>query len=1239
MHWDFYIDTGGTFTDCIAVSPDKSVVRLKVLSRGSLSAKITKIVSPQEWVLNFETDWPENFPAGFKIVLPGKYKSELTVQKWNNKSKKLYVEGDPIMDGVDGNTIELFSGWEAPLLAVRLVLAKYSTAVEDVIIRIRLATTKCTNALLEETSQFPALFITEGFGDLLEIGDQRRSGLFDLIPSKRKSFVSECVEVIERTNRDGIIEQEPVITDFRERSKDFLSKGHKVAVVSFLNSYLNNKNEKSVALELKKLGFSKVVESANVYPFENLLSRCESAVLEGYLQPVLHDYLKNLSDGIGERGELLIMNSSGGLVNRKNYRAIDSMLSGPAAGVVGSSSVAGGAGFDRIINLDMGGTSTDVSRFSGKFSYQSNFWVGEAKISNLALDIETVAAGGGSICRFEDDRLLVGPESAGAYPGPACYGFGGPLCLTDVNLLLGRLEPRHFPTPISICPAKDKLKELVKLSGLSEDELLSGFIAVANNSMAVAIRKISVEQGYDPSDHVLLSFGGAGGQHVCGLAEMLGVEKIFSPGDAGLLSAYGLSKSRIERVEEIQLSCMLSDCDFKKIENQLTKQALGKFQKSSSASVIRKTVVVRMKGQKNGLEIDYNSHGQIKNLYQARFENIFGYPVPSDELEIYLLRIHLANPNPESESESFPKDKSGDLVTSQTLVRNDLKPGNSILGPALIIDDFGTLWIKDGWIGKVGTKGSVLVEKSAGKMITVQKSVIQRELFKSRLLCMVEEMGVQLKRTSLSVNIRERLDFSCALLDKNGYLIANAQHIPVHLGALGLCVRESVSQLNELSPGDVVITNHPGFGGSHLPDITLFAPVFSARGTLVAYLANRAHHAEIGGVLPGSMPSGTSDLKEEGVVISPQFLFEKGKSRFSEISQILTSAPFPTRQLKENIADLSAQVASLRKGLIEMNELFEEFSVEVVEEQMKYLFHNSSKSCKDFLRNFGSGMFESTQYFDDGDKIKLRLCITEEFAEFDFAGSSDSRNDNLNATEAIVRSCVCYCLRLLIGKNLPLNEGLLEPICLKIPFGSVLSPIFPNDFDHGKKSRSPCVAGGNVEVSQKLVDLILCAFGALANSQGTMNNVTFGNASFSHYETIGGGSGALAGSSGTSAIQVHMTNTSITDPEILESRFPVRLKRFQVRRNSGGKGKWLGGDGIEREYLFEETMHLSLLTQRRNYPAEGIAGGLSGQKGEQVIIRKNGKIEFLDSVASVLVYAGDRLIIRTPGGGGAGEQN
>lgn len=1239
MNWDFYIDTGGTFTDCIAVSPDKSEVRMKVLSRGSLSAKVTKIVSPQEWDLNLETDWPENFPVGFKIVLPGKYKSELTVKKWDNKLKKLYVDGDSILDGIDGNTIELFSGWEAPLLAVRLVLAKYSTGAEDNLIRIRLATTKCTNALLEETSQFPALFITEGFGDLLEIGDQRRSGLFDLIPSKRKSFASDCVEVMERTNREGIIEQEPVFTDFRERSKELLRKGHKVAVVSFLNSYLNNKNEKRVALELKKLGFAKVVESASVHPFENLLSRCESAVLEGYLQPVLHDYLENLSDGLKGCGELLIMNSSGGLVNRKNYRAIDSMLSGPAAGVVGASSIARGAGFDRIINLDMGGTSTDVSRFSGKFSYQTNFRVGEAIISNLALDIETVAAGGGSICRFEEDRLLVGPESAGAYPGPACYGFGGPLCLTDVNLLLGRLEPRYFPTPISLSPAKDKLKELVKLSGLSEHELLSGFIAVANNSMATAIRKISVEQGYDPSDHVLLSFGGAGGQHVCGLAEMLGVKKIFSPGDAGLLSAYGLSKSRIEKVEEIQLSCKLSDCDLIKFENQLTKKALDKFLKNSRAAVIRKTVVVRMKGQKNGLEIDYNSHGQIKSLYQARFENIFGYPVPSDELEIYLLRIHVANPNPESVIESFEKGKSVDLVSSQTLVRNELNPGNTIMGPALIVDDFGTLWIKDGWIGKVGAKGSILAEKGAEKINVVQKSVIQRELFKSRFLCMVEEMGAQLKRTSLSVNIRERLDFSCALLDKNGFLIVNAPHIPVHLGALGLCVRESLNQLDELSPGDIVITNHPGFGGSHLPDITLFAPVFSDKGKLVAYLANRAHHAEIGGVLPGSMPSGTSDLKEEGVVILPQFLFKKGNSRFSEISQILTSGPFPTRQLKENIADLSAQVASLRKGLIEMNELFEESAVEVVEEQMKYLFENSSKSCKDFLRNFRSGIFQSTQYFDDGDKLKLKLHITEEFAEFDFAGSSDFRNDNLNATEAIVRSCVCYCLRLLIGKNLPLNEGLLEPIRLKIPSGSVLSPIFPNDFDHRNNIGGPCVAGGNVEVSQKLVDLILCAFGALANSQGTMNNVTFGNTSFSHYETIGGGSGALVGSSGTSAIQVHMTNTSITDPEILESCFPVRLKRFQVRRNSGGEGRWLGGDGIEREYLFEETMHVSLLTQRRNYPAEGIAGGLSGQKGEQVIIRKNGEFEFLDSVVSVLVYEGDRLIIRTPGGGGAGERN
>ena len=1232
--WDFFIDTGGTFTDCLALTPEKEEIRVKVLSRSVLTAKIIKQVSKNELILSESADWPDNFPCGFSFMFSSMNQKKLEVKKWDREKRKLRLSDQIEIVGVENQTIELHSGWEAPILAIRLIFARRKEKFENNFIRVRLATTKCTNALLEETGETPILFITEGFSDLLSIGDQRRKDLFDLIPRKRKTFVRKCVEVRERTNKRGIVESTPDLEFIKSEGKKNLDKGHNVAVVSFLNSYLNNENEEIVSALLRKMGFSIVVESARNYPFAKWLTRSESAVMEAYLQPVLKEYLKNLSFGLGENSHLLIMNSSGGLVPNNIYRAVDSMLSGPAAGVVGASVVSRSAGLEKIINLDMGGTSTDVSRFTGKFSYQSLFQVGEAYMANLALDIETVAAGGGSICRIEDERLLVGPESAGSFPGPSCYGFGGPFCLTDVNLLLGRLEPKQFPTPISIVSAKNKLDELIGKSGLSEKELLLGFLAIADETMARAIRKISVEQGYDPTDHALVSFGGAGGQHICGVAEKLGINKILYPSDAGLLSAYGLSKSRMEHHVEKQLDIKLLNFDISKVEEKLVQEGMDQMSLySSNVSVVRKTVSVRMKGQEEGLELDYECQEQIQELYARKFHEIFGYFNNSNVAEIYLLRIHFAVPEEKFGHEKFQKKSSERTYRDETILRSSLNFGDSLDGPILVVDSFGTLWINDGWRGVVGTKGSILIEKIKNRRCLELKPLIRNELFKSRFLCMVDEMGVQLRRTSLSVNIRERLDFSCALLNEEGFLIANAPHIPVHLGALGICVRESVRHLSSIEPGDIIITNHPMYGGSHLPDITVFAPFFSEDHKLVGYLANRAHHAEIGGVLPGSMPSGTRNLSEEGVVIEPQYLFRKDISKMDDISKLLLSGRFPTRQINENMADISAQVASIRRGLVEIKKITSEYSVHEIKKQMKNIFEFSAECSEMFLKGFESKSFHSTQFFDDGDKLELKLKIRNGKAVFDFSGSSICREDNFNTTEAIVHSCVCYCLRTLISKNIPLNEGILNCVSIIIPKGTVLSPFFNSISGDG----FPAVAGGNVEVSQKIVDLIMSAMGGVANSQGTMNNVTFGNSSFSHYETIGGGSGATIGSDGTSAVQVHMTNTSITDPEIIESSFPVRLNSFKIRKDSGGEGRWRGGDGIEREYYFEEKIKLSLLTQNRKHGPQGIVGGSCGMPGEQFLIRSNGESELLSDSVSVTVYPGDSLIIRTPGGGGAGK--
>ena len=1235
--WEFYIDTGGTFTDCLGRGSDGKEIRVKVLSRGSLTAKVEKILSDQEILLAPCADWPDQFPLGFRVILTDSDRTEVVVEQWNNQNKIIQFSAGIEKQFEEGQTLQLFSGLEAPLLAMSLILAREKIKQADCIIRMRLATTRCTNALLENSGQKPILVITKGFSDLLEIGDQRRIDLFDIIPQKRKSFAGPCVEVVERTDRAGRVLTIPDLSALEKQFQSLKNKGHTVAVVSFLHSYLNEENEKTVIHALQKIGFKTVIGSAKIYPFINWLPRCEASVLEGYLNPVLKEYLSHIREGLGANSQLLIMNSAGGLIGREQYRAIDSLVSGPAAGVVGASAVAKRAGVTQTINLDMGGTSTDVSRYSDCLSYQTSLEVGEAKLAGLALNIETVAAGGGSICRVEGGRLKVGPESASAYPGPACYGFGGPLCLTDVNLLLGRLDIKTFATPIEINAAQKKLDEWIDTSGLSKGELLSGFISIADDSMARAIRKISVEQGYDPADHALLCFGGAGGQHGCGVAQKLGITKILSPADSGLLSAYGLSMSNIERVVERTIHSGLDGSGLNALEEEITEAGfaqMGEYQ--SSAKLVRKTASVRMKGQDFGVEVDYEKSSEIKRLYEVKFDEIFGYFPNQERIQIYSLRFHFASPEPITEVEKFtdpqntrPKEQFG---KNFILVRDQLQPGDSIYGPGLVVDDFGSLWIEDGWQGSVGSKGSLVLEFDQSKSGSVKKPVIREELFASRFYCLVEEMGAQLKRTAISVNVRERLDFSCALLDRNGYLVANAPHIPVHLGALGLCVRETIKLFPELKSGDILITNHPQYGGSHLPDITVIAPVFSQDGELLCFVANRAHHSEIGGISPGSMPAGSTNLAEEGTVLSPTHLFKAGQSCMDKIAAIFSSGEFPTRQLGENIADLSAQVASLRQGITELKHLESLHSANVLHNQMKKLTQASAESCQSFFRDWGTGTLTSVQYLDDGDQLKLQISLSDGQATFDFSGTCTSRKDNLNATEAITQSVICYCLRLLINEDLPLNEGLLAPVKIIIPEGSILSPIFSQRIQD-----CPGVAGGNVEISQKLVDLIISAFDRVACSQGTMNNITFGNERFSHYETIGGGAGAMIGQDGTSAVQVHMTNTAITDPETLEARFPVRLLGFKIRKNSGGKGKWNGGDGIEREYIFEEQTNLSLLTQNRNTGADGIAGGGRGEPGEQIVVRENGKTEVISSIQSLLMNPGDRLILRTPGGGGAGN--
>lgn len=1235
--WEFFVDAGGTFTDCLGRGPDGLMQRAKVLSNGSVTARIQRLESDDQVILETRADWPDGFVDGFTLEETATgFRAK--VISWESECFRLKIDKHLPKEFSIGSTIELISPWEAPLLAMRLLLARRETVLSSQKIRMRLATTRCTNALLEEKGTPPVLFITSGFADLLKIGDQRRKDLFDLVPRKRKSLEGEVIEVREKISRHGKVLLSPELNKVRQEARRILSEGKNTAVVSFKNSYLNNVHEKVVSEVLREEGISYVVESSQVHSFIKWLPRCESAVIEAYLASFLRDYLDRIQNGLGPKGELLIMSSSGGLLDRSKYRVIDSLLSGPAGGVVGAAKIGQASGASDLINLDMGGTSADVSRYSSGYSYQTSHEVGDARISSTAMKIETIAAGGGSVCWIENNLLQVGPESSGADPGPACYGFGGPLCLTDVNLLLGRLDPSSFSIPISVENSESRLKEIKDSDPRTRDQLLHGFLSVADDAMANAIRKISVEEGYDPAEYSLVTFGGAGGQHACGVAEKLGIRKIFHPADSGLLSAFGLSKACMERIIN---RLVLKPIDLKMIQEFEARMVEEGKKAINSLGVIPtllgKSAFIRLLGQDTSLEIEYDQAEKLEELYEEKFRKIFGY-FPTDALlELYSLRVRVGESEKKEQEESFPD--SGKIhcffQKAETTVyeRENLRVGDVILGPSLVVDNYGTLWIEQTWKAKVGTKGTILIEKKPDD--SFQKVdfsfAAKRELFASRFFSLVEEMGVQLERTALSVNVRERLDFSCALLDESGFLVANAPHIPVHLGAMGICVRRIIEQMETIRPGDVWISNHPSFGGSHLPDITLVAPVFGDSENPIAYLANRAHHAEVGGITPGSMPSRARNLNEEGVVISPRHLFEKGFSKFEEVERILSHARFPSRQPMENLVDLAAQVASLRKGLESMEQLMNVHGVGQISKHMAELKIHSFESCREFLLGLGSKETVNEQILDDGDKLVLKITISEGGATFDFSGTSEVRKDNLNATEAIVLSSIAYCLRVLIGRNLPLNEGLLDSIRVVLPSDCLLSPKFEKN-----PELCPGVAGGNVEISQRLVDLIMTSFGVMACSQGTMNNLTFGNENFSHYETIGGGSGATLGMNGCSAVQVHMTNTSITDPEILEARFPVSLLGFRIRKKSGGDGAWIGGDGIERRYLFEENLWLSILSQRRKRGPEGLDGGFRGLVGKQFIIR-NGKVINLDRTDTFEAKSGDCLVIKTPGGGGFGK--
>ncbi|MFT4638867.1 MAG: 5-oxoprolinase (ATP-hydrolyzing) [Verrucomicrobiales bacterium] len=1107
--------------------------------------------------------------------------------------------------------LDLDAGREAPLVGAHLLTHTPLSAPLPPI-AFRLATTRGTNALLEGRGAKVALFITAGFGDLLRIGDQTRPNLFALNIVRPEPLHAAVVEVSGRQDKDGNLLHEIDFESIQEEAKRLLADGIDTACVALLHSYRNPEPERAVAALLREMGFALVITSTELSSRIHFGRRTETALINAYLAPLMEAYLSDVRGRLHPDSTLRIMTSAGGLVSRERFRPIDSLLSGPAGGVVGAVSIGHQLGLQKILAFDMGGTSTDVSRYDGHYHYQRELRIGQARLQSDALHIETVAAGGGSICSVERSSLKVGPESAGASPGPACYGAGGPLTLTDVHALLGRLSTETFAIPLDLQAAKDRWATFLDENDLSPDQTpayLAGFLQIANERMADAIRSISVREGEDPSEYALLAFGGAGGLHACALADLLGITEVIVPQDAGILSARGLQQATLEAQRDRQV-LMLWDEAAAKVgpwSEEMADHALEEIGLESSACDIRIEGELRFVGQEATLTVSLKS--DATETFLRDYQRIFGH-APDRKIEIESIRVRVREHALSFESEVF--------------VEKDV-----LSGPLLVPDPHGSLMIEPGWEAERGTLGTLRLRsnKPTDTEDASHPPEVLLELFTQRFRHVVQSMGDQLKKTALSTNVKERMDYSCCLLDARGQLIANAPHIPVHLGAMGICVRRVMETL-PTRDGDVILTNHPAYGGSHLPDLTVIMPVFH-QGELFGFVANRAHHAEIGGIRPGSMPPDATCLEEEGILIPPMHLFEKGQSCEDAVKAHLLDNAHPTRAIEENLADLSAQVASCRTGAHLLIQLLDKHGTAIVSDQLGLLYQCAADCSLASLREHLPAPVAVIESLDDGSEIHLQLTPSEDRITIDFAGTTRRHPANLNATPAIVHSALIYVIRLLQTRDLPLNEGLLDGVSIHLPT-CFLNP----DFD---AKPSPPVVGGNVESSQRLVDTLLKAFDIVACSQGTMNNLIFGNDTVSYYETICGGAGAGPDFHGACAVHTHMTNTAITDPEILEWRYPVRLWRFAIRQGSGGQGQHRGGDGVIREFEFLAPLAVSLLTQHRKTGPYGRHGGQDGKPGSQHLIH-NGCETTLESLASFDSKPGDRLIIKTPGGGAWGTK-
>jgi 5-oxoprolinase (ATP-hydrolysing) len=1115
---------------------------------------------------------------------------------------------------------------DAALEAIRRVLAEEGGDLDSV----RMGTTVATNALLERKGERTALAITRGFADALRIGTQARPAIFArhiVLPSMLYDAV---VEIDERVGADGAIVRPLDEAQARRELERLRGDGIDSIAILLMHGWRFTDHEARVAAIARELGFAQVSVSHEVAPLIKLVPRGDTTVVDAYLSPVLRRYVERVAAGLGESADLQFIQSNGGLTSARAFRGKDAILSGPAGGVVGMAAAGAALGEERLIGFDMGGTSTDVSHYAGSFELAEESMVAGSRIRAPMMQVHTVAAGGGSICRFDGMRFRVGPQSAGADPGPACYRGGGPLTVTDCNLVLGRIDPAEFPAlfgpdgdqPLDVDASRARLAEVAASlpSPMPVEDIAQGFLDIAVDNMAAAIRKISIARGHDVTRYTLVAFGGAGGQLACAVADALGMERILIHPLAGLLSAHGIALADVKAIREASWVKPLSE-PFADGLAALKDQVRAELRDQGfNEPRIMKRARLRLPGSDSSLELQVANPTAMRVAFHDLHRQRFGYKDESAEPVVEALVVEGIGSTP------VPPLRPAAAYGAST-----------VTGPALIHETGSTTHVDPGWSAERHANGTLIMTRTVPlqrqRAAGTDADPVRLEIFNNLFMAIAEEMGVALQATATSVNIKERLDFSCALFDRQGALIANAPHIPVHLGSMGESIRTVIEARGGdrdgrgIRRGDAYLLNDPYRGGTHLPDITVIVPVFyEGSNKPDAFVAARGHHADVGGIAPGSMPPDSRTIADEGVLIDNELLVDQGQFREAETRALFAACRNPARNIDRNIADLKAQLAACTRGAERLAEVAREEGAAVIAAYMGHCIANAEESVRRLIDRLDDGAFAYPM--DNGAEIRVAVRIDRaaRSATFDFTGTSSQLADNFNAPFSIVRAASLYVVRTLIDDVIPMNDGCLNPITLVVPDGSMLRPAFP-----------AAVVAGNVETSQVVTDALFAATGRLAPSQGTMNNFTFGNARHQYYETICGGSGAGPDHDGTDAVQTHMTNSRLTDPEILETRLPVRLERFAIRKGSGGEGAHRGGDGVVRDIAFLEPMHANMLANRRAIAPRGIAGGGDAAPGVNRVIRADGSEETYPACVSVEMAAGDRFIVETPGGGGYGK--